>query len=149
MIELIGEPLQGLLDRDAILGRIVHDAHHQRRLGRVPVELFGHHRAAVDGLEDVAPHVAPEVPPSDAPWLVELHHLVGDLVVHPEFHVHAELGAERQARRRRGLGIANRAGTVDLAVLRRIGEQVEDGLWCGVHLHGDGNDFGRVRFSGA
>ena len=91
------------------------------------VELLGHHRAVLaDRLEDVAPDVAAEMPPGDAPPLLEFHDLVQDLVAAAEPHVHAELRPRRQAFRRTRLRAEDRVGAVDQRVLGRRGQQLED-----------------------
>ena len=95
------------------------------RAGRV--ELLGHPGVLlVDRIQQVAPDVAAEVPPGDPVRLVELDHLVQDLVRQPDPHLHPELGAGRQPLGCPVLHPADAAGAVDLAVPARRGQQVED-----------------------
>ncbi len=68
------------------------------------VPLLDHAGASAVRVEQVTPDVAIEMPPGDPVWLVEFDDGVGDPVAGAEFHVHAELGAQRQPRRVAPLG---------------------------------------------
>jgi len=77
---VFGEIQQRLAHRNFVGGDRLH--HSQEPVGSIRrvVELFGHHRAAVDWCEQVAPDMSAEVSPANLSGLIELDDRVGDAI---------------------------------------------------------------------
>src|SRR5690625_2424204 len=138
LLEPFQRPLNGALVEFAHAGES-----HEPPVPHSPaVPFLRDERAAVERRERVTPGVPRERLPRDDPPGQEFRHPVSHPLVHFAVPSHSEPGAEEEAFWRARQGAADAVRAVDLRVVARIRDEVEQRAWGGIDLARGGSVVG-------